>query len=77
MGDLTPSIGRRPRRDATAYRVGAEIEAAAGRAGAVAANLASEQERADLIARAEQQLGPLDILVNNVAAGDVIRVPRR
>jgi len=47
----------------------AEIERAGGRAAAVAADLSSEAARADLVARAEAALGPLDILVNNAAAG--------
>ena len=47
----------------------AEIEAAGGRAAAVTANLACDEERADLVARAEQAFGPLDILVNNAAMG--------
>jgi len=46
-----------------------EIEASGGRAVAVVANLASEDERRDLVARAEQAFGPLDILVNNAAMG--------
>ncbi len=47
----------------------AEIEAAGGRAAAVTANLVSEEERGDLIARAEAVFGPIDILVNNAAMG--------
>jgi NAD(P)-dependent dehydrogenase (short-subunit alcohol dehydrogenase family) len=47
----------------------AEIEAAGGRAATVIANLASEEERGDLVARAEEAFGPLDILVNNAAMG--------
>jgi NAD(P)-dependent dehydrogenase (short-subunit alcohol dehydrogenase family) len=46
-----------------------EIAAAGGRAAAVTANLVSEEERADLVRRAEEQFGPLDILVNNAAMG--------
>jgi len=44
-----------------------EIEASGGRASAVAADLSSESERGDLVARAEAVFGPLDILVNNAA----------
>ncbi len=47
----------------------AEIEAAGGRAGAEVANLACENERGDLVARAEEIFGPLDILINNAAMG--------
>jgi NAD(P)-dependent dehydrogenase (short-subunit alcohol dehydrogenase family) len=46
-----------------------EIRAAGGRVDAVVANLALEEERADLVARAEACFGPLDILVNNAAMG--------
>jgi NAD(P)-dependent dehydrogenase (short-subunit alcohol dehydrogenase family) len=46
-----------------------EIQAAGGRAASVAANLALENERSDLVARAEAAFGPLDILVNNAAMG--------
>ena len=45
----------------------AEIRGAGGRADAVAANLVSEDERAGLVARAEEPFGPLDILINNAA----------
>jgi len=47
----------------------AEIEAVGGRAASVVANLAVEDERSDLVARAEEPFGPLDILVNNAAMG--------
>jgi len=47
----------------------AEIQAVGGWAAAVVANLAAEDERIDLIARAEEPFGPLDILVNNAAMG--------
>jgi hypothetical protein len=47
----------------------AEIEAAGGRAAGVVANLVSDAERGDLVARAESAFGPLDILVNNAAMG--------
>jgi NAD(P)-dependent dehydrogenase (short-subunit alcohol dehydrogenase family) len=47
----------------------AEIEASGGRAAAVVADLLSEQQRGDLVARAEAIFGPLDILVNNAAMG--------
>jgi hypothetical protein len=47
----------------------AAIRAAGGRAHAVTADLSSESERADLVARAEEPFGRLDILVNNAAMG--------
>jgi len=46
-----------------------QVSAAGGRAAALAADLSSASERADLVARAEAVFGPLDILVNNAAAG--------
>ena len=39
------------------------------RAAAIAANLLLEEERGDLVARAEACFGPLDVLVNNAAMG--------
>ena len=45
------------------------IQAAGGRAAAVVGNLAEEEERRDLVARAEAEFGPIDILVNNAAMG--------
>ncbi len=47
----------------------AEIQAAGGRAALVVADLASEAERGDLVVRAEEAFGSLDILVNNAATG--------
>jgi NAD(P)-dependent dehydrogenase (short-subunit alcohol dehydrogenase family) len=47
----------------------AEIQAAGGRSAPVVADLDSEAERGDLVARAEAAFGPLDILVNNAAMG--------
>jgi len=44
-----------------------EIQRAGGRAAAVAADLSSDRERSDLVARAEACFGPLDVLVNNAA----------
>jgi NAD(P)-dependent dehydrogenase (short-subunit alcohol dehydrogenase family) len=46
-----------------------QLRAGGGRAAAVTANLVSDQERIDLVARAEQCFGPLDILINNAAMG--------
>lgn len=47
----------------------AEIRSAGGHAAPVVANLQSEQERGDVVARAEAHFGPLDILINNAAMG--------
>ena len=46
----------------------AAINAAGGRAVALACDLADAAARADLVARAVAELGPLDVLVNNAAA---------
>ncbi len=45
----------------------AAIESTGGRALALVCDLADPAARADLVARAESELGPLDILVNNAA----------
>jgi NAD(P)-dependent dehydrogenase (short-subunit alcohol dehydrogenase family) len=45
-----------------------EIEAAGGRAAAIAADLADEAQVATLLARAERALGPVTCLVNNASA---------
>ena len=47
----------------------AEIEAAGGRAAAELSDLSSEDDRSDLVVRAEAHFGPLDVLVNNAAMG--------
>jgi NAD(P)-dependent dehydrogenase (short-subunit alcohol dehydrogenase family) len=49
----------------------AEIEAAGGRAVALAADLAKESEVAALISRAVRELGPLGCLVNNASRFEV------
>jgi NAD(P)-dependent dehydrogenase (short-subunit alcohol dehydrogenase family) len=51
-----------------------EIQAAGGKAAAVAADLSRAEARGDLIARAGEAFGPIDILVNN-AAGARMRLP--
>jgi NAD(P)-dependent dehydrogenase (short-subunit alcohol dehydrogenase family) len=50
-------------------RTARAIEAAGGEAIALACNLADPEDRESLVARAEARLGPIDILVNNAAAG--------
>ena len=44
-----------------------EIQAAGGKAAAIAADLSDAAARADLIERASEPFGPIDILVNNAA----------
>ncbi len=55
------------------------IQAAGGKASAVAADLSSAESRADLIERAGEAFGPVDILVNNagVPAGMWATLPSR
>lgn len=62
-------LGKHGALEGTLEEAVAEIRSAGGKAAAVAADLVSEEERADLIARAEEAFGPLDILVNNAAMG--------
>jgi len=47
----------------------AEIQAAGGKAAAVAADLSRAEPRSDLVERASQAFGPIDILVNNAGGG--------
>jgi NAD(P)-dependent dehydrogenase (short-subunit alcohol dehydrogenase family) len=51
-----------------------EIQAAGGKAHAVACDLSKDDDRADLIERASEAFGPVDILVNNAAAA-VMKLP--
>ncbi len=44
------------------------VQAAGGKAAAVACDLSSAEARADLIERASEPFGPIDILVNNAAS---------
>lgn len=50
------------------------INAEGGKAAAVVCDLTDADARADLVSRASEQLGPVDILVNN-AAGSTMRLP--
>jgi citronellol/citronellal dehydrogenase len=51
-----------------------QIQEAGGKAAAVAADLSDARARSDLIARASEAFGPIDILVNNAAAA-TMRLP--
>ena len=62
------------RSEAAAQALVAEVEAAGGRAVALAANLAEEAETAKLVPRAVEALGPLGLLVNNAAVYEFDRV---
>lgn len=50
------------------------IQAAGGKAAAIAADLSDPEARADVIERASEHFGPIDLLVNN-AAGSVMKLP--
>jgi NAD(P)-dependent dehydrogenase (short-subunit alcohol dehydrogenase family) len=52
----------------------AGIQAAGGRAAAVAADLCDAEARGDLVERAAAAFGPIDVLVNN-AAGGAMKLP--
>jgi len=49
-----------------------EIQAAGGKASAIAADLVEDEARAGLIERASEAFGPIDILVNNAAAAKMV-----
>jgi NAD(P)-dependent dehydrogenase (short-subunit alcohol dehydrogenase family) len=49
-----------------------EIQAAGGKASAVAADLVDDEARAGLIERASEAFGPIDILVNNAASAKMV-----
>ena len=49
-----------------------EIQATGGKASALAADLADAAARTDLIARASEPFGPIDILVNNAAGARMV-----
>ncbi len=66
--------GPHGRRIGTLEEAVAEFRAAGCRADAVVADLADESARSDLVARASQAFGPIDVLVNN-AAGARMRLP--
>lgn len=51
-----------------------EIQASGGKAAALASDLGDAEARADLVARASAEFGPIDVLVNN-AAGARMRLP--
>jgi len=62
------------RSETAARSLVAEIEAAGGRAVALAANLAEEAETAALVPHAVEALGPLGLLVNNAAVYELDHV---
>ena len=67
-------LGVHGKRRGTLEEAVEEIQNAGGRAAAVVGDLADESARADLIERAGESFGPIDVLVNN-AAGARMRLP--
>jgi len=66
---LASRLGTHGEQKGTLEDAVAEIVAAGGAAAPVVANLVSGEERADVVTRAQEPFGPLDILVNNAAMG--------
>jgi len=62
-------LGRHGDLEGTLEESAEEIQRAGGRAATAVADLLDEEARSDLVARAEEAFGPLDILVNNAALG--------
>ena len=62
-------LGRHGSLEGTLEQSAEEIRRNGGNAATAVADLLDSDERADLIARAETEFGPLDILVNNAAMG--------
>ncbi len=60
-------LGAHGRLQGTLEEAVSEIQAAGGKAAAVAADLSDGEARADLVERASEAFGPIDILVNNAA----------
>lgn len=67
-------LGSHGKLEGTLEQTVEQIEAAGGKAAAIACDLTDAAARADLIERAEAHFGPIDILVNN-AAGAVMKLP--
>ncbi len=67
-------IGRHGRLAGTLEEAVSEIQAAGGKAAAVVADLSDAEARADLVGRATEAFGTIDVLVNN-AAGARMKLP--
>ena len=65
----SPVMGEEKGLPGTLESAVADIEATGGKAAAIACDLTDPEARADLIERASEFFGPIDILVNNAAAG--------
>jgi hypothetical protein len=62
-------LGRHGELQGTLEESAEEIKRAGGRAATAVADLLNDEARSDLVSRAEEAFGPLDILVNNAALG--------
>jgi len=67
-------LGRHGRLEGSLEEAVSGIQAAGGKAAAVVADLADAEARKDLVERAGEAFGPIDVLVNN-AAGAKMRLP--
>ena len=65
----SPVMGEEEGLTGTLESAVADIEAAGGKAAAIACDLTDAEARSDLIEQAGKFFGPVDILVNNAAAG--------
>ena len=65
----SPVMGEEKGLPGTLESAVSDIQAMGGRAAAIACDLTDADARADLITRAGEFFGPIDILVNNAAAG--------
>ena len=65
----SPVMGEEKGQTGTLESAVADIEAAGGKAAAIACDLSDPEARAGLIQRASEFFGPIDILVNNAAYG--------
>ncbi len=67
-------MGAHGRLPGTLEEAASEIQSSGGKGFAIAADLSDEAVRRDLVARASEPFGPVDILVNN-AAGACMKLP--
>jgi hypothetical protein len=65
-------LGRHGKLIGTLEEAVSEIQAAGGKASAIAADLIDDEARARLIERASEAFGPIDILVNNAAGAKMV-----
>ena len=65
----SPTMGEEEGLPGTLESAVEDIQAMGGKAAAIACDLSDSAARADLIARAGEHFGPVDILVNNAAVG--------